>query len=86
MSGDPELAKMMKKLEVKAPVERIIRTDSFAMIFSYDKLKPGEFIVELECGHKAVTRNRKRVACTISHEMILNGEDYEAFRFRRGEG
>ncbi len=79
--GDPALAKTMRDLGVKAPVERIVRTDTFAMIFGYERLKSGEFIVELECGHKTVTKNRKRAPCHECHEMILNGEDYHAFRF-----
>ncbi len=85
MSGDPELAKFMREHDIKAPVERIIRIDWVLVICNRKRLKPGERIVELECGHRAVTKNRVRVACAECHEMILNGEDYEAFRFRRNE-
>ncbi len=77
---DPALAKYMRDAGVKAPVERIIRTDTFTMIFAGGKLKPGEFVVDLECGHQTVTKNRKRAPCHECHQMILNGEDYDAFR------
>jgi hypothetical protein len=83
--GDPKLAKIMRDMKVPAPVERIVRTDLFATAFNREKLGSDmcKRIVDLECGHQAVTRNAKTCKCTACHEMILNGEDYEAFRNRR---
>lgn len=87
VTGDPVLAATMRRFKVKAPVERIVRTDDLATALNRDKLGSNMMkrVVDLECGHKAVTTNQKRVSCGTCHEMILNGEDYEAFRFRRGE-
>ena len=83
VSGDPVLAKTMRDAGVKAPVERILRTDFLATAFNRDTLGSNMMkrIVDLECGHKAITRNVKRCKCPQCHEMILNGEDYVAFRF-----
>lgn len=78
--GDSTLAKFMRDQNVKAPMERIVRIDYFMLIFNSEKLKRGEYIVDLACGHKTVTKNRKRAPCGDCHEMILNGEDYDAFR------
>ena len=86
VTGDPELATTMRRLGVKAPVERIIRTDFLATAFNRDKLGPNMLkrIVDLECGHREITTNAKRCKCHTCHEMILNGEDYEAFRRQEG--
>ena len=81
--GDPALAKTMRDAGVKAPIERIIRIDHFIEIFNREKLKDGEHVVDLECGHKTITKNRNRAACHDCHKMILNGEDYDAFRNHR---
>ena len=83
VTGDPALAKTMQDLGVKAPVERIIRTDHLATAFNLKKLGSSMLnrIVDLECGHKTITKNRKRAPCHQCHEMILNGEDYHRFRF-----
>lgn len=80
MNGDPELAKMMRAMKVPAPVERIVRTDIWSSILSKEVFPFPKRVVELECGHKAITKNIKRVACKVCHDMILNGEDYDAFR------
>ena len=84
ITGDPVLAKTMRDAGVKAPVERILRVDWLATAMACHLPSPNmlERVVELECGHLALTTNRKRVACETCHSMILNGEDYEAFRFR----
>ncbi len=88
VTGDPELAATMRRAGVTAPVERIIRTDQWATAVNRDSLGQNMMnrIVELECGHREITTNTKRCNCYTCHEMILNGEDYEAFRFSgRGE-
>jgi len=83
--GDPELAARMKVYWKKPPVERIVRTDFLATAVNREKLGTDlcKRIVDLACGHQAVTRNARTCACTACHEMILAGEDYEAFRNRR---
>lgn len=83
--GDPELAERMKLYWKKPPVERIIRTDFLATAINREKLGEDlcKRIVELDCGHRAVTRNAKTCPCLDCHKMILDGEDYEAFRNRR---
>lgn len=82
-TGDPELAAFMRRMGVKAPVERIVETDILATAFNMDRLKLPERIVRLACGHEIVTKNWRRAPCWKCHEMILNGEDYEAFRSGR---
>jgi len=86
VTGDPVLAKTMRDAGVKAPVERIIRTDWLATAVNCDKLGGNMMnrIVELKCGHREITTNSKRAKCHACHEMILNGEDYHAFRFVEG--
>ena len=83
VTGDPVLAKFMRDAGVKAPVERIISEDFLMTAFNRDRLGTDmrKRVVDLECGHKTFTKNRKRAPCEICHEMILNGEDYHAFRF-----
>jgi hypothetical protein len=82
--GDPELAAFMRKHKMPAPVERIMRTDWIATAVNRKKLggNMGKRIVELACGHRAVTTNIKRCKCEDCHKMIMDGEDYEAFRNR----
>lgn len=84
--GDPVLAAVMRSMRInaKAPVEKIVGTDWLASAINRPKLGPDmcKRIVDLACGHKAVTRNARTCPCSICHEMILNGEDYEAFRNR----
>lgn len=81
--GDPELAGMMRQLKVPAPVEQIIRTEIIPTVMNRLNLA-GRRVVLLACGHRAVTANSRRVACGECHRMILDGEDYEAFRNRKG--
>jgi hypothetical protein len=83
--GDPQLAERMRQFKVKAPVEKIIATDLLATALNRDTLGDDlcKRIVDLACGHKAVTRNATSCQCSICHEMILNGEDYEAWRSQR---
>ena len=83
VTGDPVLAKYMRDAGVKAPVERIIGTDFLITAFNRGRLGHDMIkrVVDLECGHKTITKNRRRAPCEICHEMILNGEDYHAFRF-----
>lgn len=83
-TDDPELAAFMRKHCKKAPVEKIVGTDILSTSFNRDKLRAAQRVVNLACGHQAVTTySRKRVPCKLCHEMILNGGDYEAWRFRR---
>ena len=81
---DEELAATMRKFKVKAPVEQIVRTDILATAINRQKLGSDirKRIVDLECGHKEITTNITRAPCSQCHAMILNGEDYEAFRNR----
>lgn len=83
--GDPELAAKMKSYWKKPPVEKIVATDFLATALNRAKLGPDHCkrIVDLACGHKAVTRNARTAPCETCHKMILDGEDYEAFRNRR---
>jgi len=82
--GDPELAALMRRMKVKAPIEKILRTDWLATALNRKKLGEDmcKRIVDLACGHKAVTRNARTCPCSTCHGMILNGDDYEAFRNR----
>jgi hypothetical protein len=84
MPGDPKLAALMKSLAdrglIKAPLERILRTDILATAFNRDKLKGLNRIADLECGHKTVTPNRKHAQCQECLRMMLDGEDYQLYR------
>ena len=82
--GDPELAKFQKRIWKKPPVEKIVATDWLATALNRAKLGPdyAKRIVDLACGHKVITRNLRQCGCGVCHQMILNGEDYEAFRNR----
>lgn len=80
--GDPVLAEFMRRHDPGAPVEKILRTDFFMTALNGERLRGNERIVILECGHYAITANSTRCRCSFCHEMILNGEDYEAFRNR----
>jgi len=82
--GDLELAEKMKIYWKKPPVERIVRTDWLATSINREKLGADmcKRIVDLACGHQAVTRNARSCPCKACHEMILAGEDYDAFRNR----
>lgn len=80
-SGDPRLAEFMRKHDVQAPVEQIEYVDWLATSLNREKL--GDIrkrIVKLACGHFETTRNRTKCPCSQCHAMILNGEDYAAFR------
>ena len=84
---DEVLAEKMRSLGVKAPVEKIVVTDYLLTAVNRDRLGADmrRRIVDLECGHKAVTSNARECACGTCHEMILSGRDYEGFR-NRGRG
>lgn len=71
-------------IEIKL-FERIVRTDYFAMSFNGSRLKRRERIVDLECGHKAVTTAVHKCRCARCEEMLYRSittglEDYESFR------
>ncbi len=79
--GDAHLAAVMRKLKIKAPTERVVRADWLATALNTDKIGIMKKVVELECGHRAIVRLAATTAkCHECHKMILNGEDYEAFR------
>lgn len=79
-AGDPTLAAMMREVNPACPVEEIVETDILLTIHNRLSLA-GRRIVRLACGHRCVTGNVKRARCTLCHQMIMNGEDYHAFRF-----
>lgn len=82
--GDPNLAKTMQGLNLKAPMEAVLGTDILATATNLTKLGARRVIADLACGHQAVVRmGIKRARCKLCHEMILNGEDYDAFRNKR---
>ncbi len=83
--GDPELAAFQKRFWKKPPVEKIVQTDWLATALNRAKLGPDHCkrVVDLACGHKAVTRNAKSCPCKACHKMILNGEDYDLWRNHR---
>ena len=81
--GDPKLAALMRKLNPPAPLEAIQHVEWVVTAFerSLGTLREGWIIVRLACGH--TTRVRllaKRVRCRECHRIILDGEDYDAFR------
>lgn len=78
--ADKQLVELLRY--VPAPVEQIVETDLLLTMANYPNLG-GKRVALLACGHKVVTGNRLRAACAECHTMILNGEDYDAFR-RRG--
>lgn len=78
--GDPKLAALMRQTNPPAPVEAIVETDILLTITNRLSLA-GRRIVRLACGHRCATRNIRRARCTLCHQMIMNGEDYHAFRF-----
>lgn len=82
--GDPKLAETMKRYWKKPPVERIVQTDWVATSLNRSQLGADlrKRIVDLACGHKEVTINARSCPCSTCHKMILDGEDYDAFRNR----
>jgi hypothetical protein len=78
---DPELAKRMRALGVPAPMERIEHVDWLVTALNHRTLG-GKHVVRLKCGHTAITKSATLARCHECHQMILNGEDYEAFRHR----
>lgn len=80
--GDDELATTMRRMKVPAPVEQIAYTDWLLTALNREKLGERRRVVVLACGHHEVTANSRSCRCAKCHAMILNGEDYEAFRNR----
>jgi hypothetical protein len=80
MSGNPKLAALMQTLDIKPPMEKIALENWLVTCANIDKIKHGERYVHLACGHHAWTKAKKKVACMICHQMILDGKDYELFR------
>lgn len=79
MSADPALAAMMRRLNPPAPRERIVETDILLTLVNHLSLRDKR-VVTLACGHKKVTRAADYARCLECRRMILDGEDYEAFR------
>ncbi len=77
--SDPELARRMIELKVKPPIERIIETDIILTALNH-KILGNQRVALLACGHRIITSNAHRAQCLKCHQMILAGEDYEAFR------
>ena len=72
---------------IQTPPERIVRTDIIATGFNRERLGKDmtRRIVELACGHLAITRNLKTMVCLRCTEMLRRSigsgdEDYETFR------
>lgn len=83
MTGDPILAATMRLLKPRAPVERIVETDILLTVVNRLSLA-GKRVAVLACGHRVITDAATRVHCKDCHKMILDGEDYDAFRHRQG--
>jgi hypothetical protein len=57
----------------------------FMMAFNKNLALLGQRVVDLACGHKALTKNRKKMICPRCTEMLRRSlatgkEDYESFR------
>lgn len=68
-------------------MERIVQTDWLATAVNRDRLKGFTRIVDLSCGHKAVSAAHGRCICRRCEEMmrrsIADGsEDWDSFRHR----
>lgn len=84
--GDPVLATHMRESYERHPeiindmVRRKIRhTVHLATALNRNKLKKNQRVVELECGHIAITENVTRMQCSDCLRIILEGLDFEAF-------
>jgi len=67
------------------PAEKIIGTDFFLMITNHRSDVLDDRPVDLACGHKALTKNKKSVRCPRCAEMLRRSladgsEDWDAFR------
>jgi hypothetical protein len=74
---------------VQTPPERIIRLDLVLHIFNPKLRVTGKHVVDLACGHKAITRNRKTTICPRCSEMLRRSiedgsEDWDSYRHRGG--
>lgn len=84
--ADPALAEIMRKIArvtKHKTMEKIVATDWLLTAHNRGRLNlyHGVRIVDLECGHKAVTKARGRIKCKACEKMILEGRDYHKFRF-----
>lgn len=72
----------MEPIKFKTPSEKIVGTDILATTVNVDKLmKTGyERIVDLACGHKAVTSNLHRCHCARCQQMFDSGYDWDGYR------
>ncbi len=76
---------MPKKSRLSTPPERIVRIDYLLLAFNPDVvLKEGKRFADLECGHKAITKNIKTMVCPRCSEMLRRSfdgtEDWDAYR------
>jgi hypothetical protein len=70
---------------IKTKPERIVRIDVMIMAFNVGRSALAPRVVELECGHRAITKSRKRMICPRCTEMLRRSiadgsEDYVSFR------
>ena len=77
----------MRLLNIYAPeAEKIVCTDILlAVVNSNRRSVFAPRVVILACGHRAITKNRKRMICPRCTEMLKRSladgsEDYESFR------
>ncbi|MBX3482504.1 hypothetical protein [Phenylobacterium sp.] len=70
---------MARKYGFKPDRSEILATDWLATACHRERLRPPERIVDLSCGHKAVTRAARAMQCPRCTEMIRQGHDYEGW-------
>lgn len=80
--GDPYLAEMFAEHGVQPEPSRITGTDMLATAINREQLGKNKRnrIVDLECGHKAVTTNKDSMTCPRCVMLIRHGFDYDGFR------
>lgn len=78
---DPVLAELAARHGVKPERSRITSTDWLLTAVNRERLGASMLrrIVDLSCGHKAVTQNAKSMDCPRCAEMIRQGHDYEGW-------
>lgn len=75
--------------KAKTPREKITGIDIWIAIHNPDFQDPlGKMVVDLACGHKALTKSRTSMVCPRCTEMLRRSladgsEDYESFRAGR---
>lgn len=81
IQGDPKLAAFFAEHGFKPVKSQIVATDILATSFNQAglKIEKGERIVDLSCGHKAVTNNQRDMTCPRCAQLLVHGMDYEAW-------